>query len=157
MKVMDWKTYQTLFLSTLKISACTFGGGFVIIPLMRKKFVEQLGWIDEQEMLDFAAIAQSSPGAIAINASILVGYHVAGVVGALMTVLGTIIPPLVNAACIYNIPNSDLTKWPLIQQLNKSISNCFFSITGHGAHLLICFPNVTVQQGQKFESSKRRK
>ena len=95
MKVMDWKTYQTLFLSTLKISACTFGGGFVIIPLMRKKFVEQLGWIDEQEMLDFAAIAQSSPGAIAVNASILVGYHMAGVVGALMTVLGTIIPPLV--------------------------------------------------------------
>lgn len=92
---MDKKTCKTLFLSTLKISACTFGGGFVIIPLMRKKFVEQLGWIDEQEMLDLAAIAQSSPGAIAVNASILVGYHVAGVVGALMTVLGTIIPPLV--------------------------------------------------------------
>lgn len=95
MKVMDKKTCKTLFLSTLKISACTFGGGFVIIPLMRKKFVEQLGWIDEQEMLDLAAIAQSSPGAIAVNASILVGYHVAGVVGALMTVLGTVIPPLV--------------------------------------------------------------
>ena len=95
MKVMDKKTCKMLFLSTLKISACTFGGGFVIIPLMRKKFVEQLGWIDEQEMLDLAAIAQSSPGAIAVNASILVGYHVAGVVGALMTVLGTVIPPLV--------------------------------------------------------------
>ena len=95
MKVLDKKTCKTLFLSTLKISACTFGGGFVIIPLMRKKFVEQLGWIDEQEMLDLAAIAQSSPGAIAVNASILVGYHVAGVVGALMTVLGTVIPPLV--------------------------------------------------------------
>ena len=95
MKTVDKNTYKTLFLSTLKISACTFGGGFVIIPLMRKKFVEQLGWIDEQEMLDLTAIAQSSPGAIAVNASILVGYHVAGVVGALMTVLGTVIPPLV--------------------------------------------------------------
>ena len=95
MKVMDKNTYKTLFLSTLKISACTFGGGFVIIPLMKKKFVEQLGWIDEQEMLDLTAIAQSSPGAIAVNASILVGYHVAGVVGSLITVLGTVIPPLV--------------------------------------------------------------
>jgi chromate transporter len=84
-----------LFISTLKISAFTFGGGFVIVPLMRKRFVEELGWIDEQEMLDLTAIAQSSPGAIAVNASILVGYKVAGFGGALLTVLGTIIPPFV--------------------------------------------------------------
>ena len=94
MKKVDGKIYRTLFLSTLKLSACTFGGGFVIIPLMRKKFVEELGWIEEQEMLDLTAIAQSSPGAIAVNASILVGYHVAGAAGSLMTVLGTVLPPL---------------------------------------------------------------
>ena len=88
------KKYKELFFSTLKLSTCTFGGGFVIIPLMRKKFVEELGWIEEQEMLDLTAIAQSSPGAIAVNASILVGYHVAGITGALITVLGTILPPL---------------------------------------------------------------
>lgn len=86
--------YLKLFFSTLKLSACTFGGGFVIIPLMRKKFVEQLHWIEEQEMFDLTAIAQSSPGAIAVNASILVGYHVAGVLGALISVLGTVLPPL---------------------------------------------------------------
>lgn len=67
------KQYATLFLSTFQLSAFTFGGGFVIIPLIRKKFVEQLGWIGEEEMLDLAAIAQSSPGAIAVNISILVG------------------------------------------------------------------------------------
>ena len=78
--------YRTLFLSTLKLSAFTFGGGFVIIPLMRKRFVEQLHWIEEQEMLDLTAVAQSSPGAIAVNASILVGYHVAGVAGALLSI-----------------------------------------------------------------------
>ena len=92
--------YLTLFLATLQLSAITFGGGFVIIPLMRKKFVEKLGWIDEQEMLDFTAIAQSSPGAIAVNASILVGYRVAGVPGALLTVCGTILPPLVIISVI---------------------------------------------------------
>jgi len=89
------RKYGKLFLSTFKLSACTFGGGFVIIPLMKRKFVEELGWIEEQEMLDLAAIAQASPGAIAVNASILVGYHVAGVPGALLTVIGTVLPPLV--------------------------------------------------------------
>lgn len=92
--------YWKLFISTFKLSACTFGGGFVIIPLMRRRFVEELGWIEEQEMLDLTAIAQSSPGAIAVNASILVGYHVAGISGALLTVLGTVLPPLVIISII---------------------------------------------------------
>ncbi len=87
--------YWKLFISTFQLSACTFGGGFVIIPLMRKKFVDELHWIEEQEMLDLTAIAQSSPGAIAVNASILVGYRVGGPLGALITVLGTVLPPLV--------------------------------------------------------------
>lgn len=56
------KKYWTLFLSTFQLSAFTFGGGFVIIPLMRKKFVEKLKWIDEQEMLDLTAIASPRGG-----------------------------------------------------------------------------------------------
>lgn len=89
-----FKTYFTLFSSAFSLSAFTFGGGFVIIPLMRKKFVEKLGWIQEEEMMDFVAIAQSSPGSIAVNASLLVGYRIAGVSGALATVVGTVLPPL---------------------------------------------------------------
>ena len=99
-KVKNVNKYKQLFLSTFKLSACTFGGGFVIIPLMRKKFVEELGWIEEEEMFDLTAIAQSSPGAIAVNASILVGYHVAGFSGAMLTVLGTILPPLIIISII---------------------------------------------------------
>lgn len=87
--------YLKLFLSTFKLSACTFGGGYVIVPLMKKKFVDELHWIDESEMIDLIAIAQSSPGAIAVNASIIIGYQVAGVCGALITVLGTVLPPLI--------------------------------------------------------------
>lgn len=85
----------TLFLSMLKISACTFGGGFVIVTFMRRKFVEELHWIDETEMLDMIALAQSSPGAIAVNASILVGWKTGGLAGMIAAVLGTIIPPMV--------------------------------------------------------------
>lgn len=62
-----------LFWINLVLSACTFGGGFVIISMMRKKFVEELGWLEEEEMLDMAAIAQSAPGSLAVNASIVVG------------------------------------------------------------------------------------
>lgn len=87
--------YWTLFSSTFSLSAFTFGGGFVIVPLMKKKFVENLKWIDEEEMINMVAIAQSSPGAIAINASIIVGYRLAGVVGALIATIGTILPPLI--------------------------------------------------------------
>ena len=63
-----------LFLTTLYISAFTFGGGFVIVTFMKHKFVDELHWINEQEMLDFTALAQSCPGAIAVNAAILVGW-----------------------------------------------------------------------------------
>ncbi len=94
------KKFIKLFLSTFKLSACTFGGGFVIIPLLRQKFVDELKWIDEQEMMDLTAIAQSSPGAIAVNASIVVGYHVAGVPGAMISILGTVLPPLVIISVI---------------------------------------------------------
>lgn len=72
----------------------------MIIPLMRKKFVEEMKWIDDDEMLDLAAIAQSSPGAIAVNASILVGYKTGGVPGALISILGTIIPPFIIISVI---------------------------------------------------------
>ena len=78
----------------------SIGGGFVIIPLMRKRFVKELHWIEEEEMLDLTAIAQSSPGSIAVNASILVGYHVAGIRGALVTVVGAALPPLIIISII---------------------------------------------------------
>ncbi len=85
-----WK----LFFSTLYISAFTFGGGFVIITFMKKKFVDELHWINEEEMLDMTALAQSSPGAIAVNAAILVGWRVGGAIGMITAVIGTILPPM---------------------------------------------------------------
>ncbi|WP_410208051.1 chromate transporter [Fusobacterium sp.] len=90
----DRKLYTKIFLSTFFLSAFTFGGGYVIVPLMRKKFVNEYGWIDEQEMLDLIAIAQSSPGAIAINSSLIIGYKLGGMLGALVSLLGTVLPPL---------------------------------------------------------------
>ena len=90
----------TLFTSMLYISAFTFGVGFVIVTFMKKKFVDELHWINEDEMLDMTALAQSAPGAIAVNAAILVGRRVAGFTGMIMSVLGTIIPPITILAVI---------------------------------------------------------
>ena len=91
---------RQLFFATLYISACTFGGGFVIVTFMRRRFVEQLHWLDEREMLDFTALAQSAPGAIAVNAAVLVGWRVAGFCGMLAAALGTVLPPMVILSVI---------------------------------------------------------
>lgn len=86
---------KKLFISTLYLSAFTFGGGYVIVTLMKKTFVDQYHWIDEEEMLDLVAIAQSCPGAIAVNGAIVVGYKLAGLSGVVTSVLATVIPPFV--------------------------------------------------------------
>ena len=94
------KGLQKLFLSTLYLSAFTFGGGYVIVTLMKKKFVDEYHWIEENEMLDLVAIAQSSPGPIAVNGAIVVGYKLAGLIGVLVSIIGTIIPPFLVISVI---------------------------------------------------------
>ncbi len=89
-----------LFHSTFTLSAFTIGGGYVIVPLMRKLFVDKYQWIEEQEMLDLIAIGQAAPGVIAVNTSILVGYKIAGVIGSFATLLGTIMPPMISLTII---------------------------------------------------------
>ena len=96
----DKKLYLKLFLSTFYLSAFTFGGGYVIVSLMRKKFVDEYNWIDEDEMLDLVAIAQSAPGPIAVNGAIVVGYKMAGLLGIFISVLASIIRPLVILSVI---------------------------------------------------------
>lgn len=97
------KDLWILFKSMFILSACTFGGGFVIVSLMKKKFVDELGWLDEDEMLDVTAITQSSPGPLPVNASVIIGYRMHGIIGSLVAVLGTIIPPMViiSIICVF--------------------------------------------------------
>ena len=94
------KMLWTLFKSMFMLSACTFGGGFVIVSLMKKKFVEELGWLEEDEMLDITALTQSAPGPLPVNASVIIGYRMAGIVGSLVAILGTILPPMLIISLI---------------------------------------------------------
>lgn len=106
-----------LFISTLYLSAFTFGGGYVIVTLMKKKFVDQYHWIEEHEMLDLIAIAQSSPGAIAVNGAIVVGYKLSGIPGAAVAIIATIIPPFVIISLISLFYNAFRTNFIFSQVL----------------------------------------
>ena len=92
--------YWKLFQSTFLISAFTVGGGFVIIPLLRAKYVDEYGWLDDKETLNLVSIAQSMPGVVAVNAAIILGYRMAGLRGALTALAATILPPLVTLSVI---------------------------------------------------------
>lgn len=105
MQFKKLKLYFLLFKITFSISAFTFGGGYIAIPMIRKYFVNDLNMIDEQELLDMAAIAQSTPGAIAVNISVLVGYRIAGIKGAIISCMGTILPPLLILSIISSFYN----------------------------------------------------
>ncbi len=92
--------YWTLFKSTFLISAFTVGGGFVIIPLLRAKYVDEYGWLDDKETLNLVSIAQSMPGIVAVNSAIILGYRMAGIAGALTGVAATVLPPLITLSVI---------------------------------------------------------
>ncbi|VEF49257.1 chromate transporter [Bacillus freudenreichii] len=81
-----------LFWTFMKISPVTFGGGFVMMPLMKKEVVEKKKWIKDEEIVDSFALAQSAPGSVAVNSAAFVGYRIAGVKGALAATIGMMIP-----------------------------------------------------------------
>ena len=89
---MKFKTNLQLFLTMLKIGLFTFGGGYAMIALLENEFVTKRGWLEQEEFLDVAAIAESTPGPIAINSATYIGYKKAGILGSLVATLGMILP-----------------------------------------------------------------
>ena len=89
------KEYLSLFLTMLKIGLFTFGGGYAMIALLENEFVAKKKWIEKDEFLDMAAIAESTPGPIAINAATYIGFKNAGIVGSIIATLGICIPSFV--------------------------------------------------------------
>ena len=89
------KSYLSLFLTMLKIGLFTFGGGYAMIALLENEFVEKKKWLEKDEFLDVTAIAESTPGPIAINAATYMGYKNAGIIGSIMATLGICVPSFV--------------------------------------------------------------
>ena len=125
------KVLKKLFFSTLYLSTFTFGGGYVIVTLMKNKFVDELHWIDEEEMLDLVAIAQSSPGAIAVNGAIVVGYKLAGLPGVLLSILGAILPPMIILSAIsffYDAFRSNLIVGTMLKGMQSGVAAVIASV-----------------------------
>ena len=133
-----------LFWETLRISTFTIGGGFIIVAFLQERFVEELHWLTEDEMLNLVSIAQSSPGPVAINTSVLVGYKLAGLKGTFFSVLGTTLPPLIIITVI-----AYCYKWIADSQ---SLQAFFYGARYAEAALIL---NVTVTMfSTVFKSSK---
>lgn len=123
---------RKLFFETLYLSAFTFGGGYVIVSLLKKKFVDDLHWISEDEMLDLVAIAQSAPGPIAVNGAIVVGYKICGFPGILLSVLGAVIPPFVMLSVIslfYSAFRSNFMIHHMLSGMRCGVSAVIMSVT----------------------------
>ena len=91
----DWKKLWSLFCAFFKIGAFTFGGGYAMIPLIQKEAVENKGWVTDDDILEIIAIAESTPGPIAINSATFVGYRAAGVLGSAAATFGVVLPSFV--------------------------------------------------------------
>ncbi len=112
--------YWKLFSSTFLISAFTVGGGYVIIPLLKAKYVDEYGWINDKEALDMVAIAQSMPGIVAVNACIILGYRMAGLMGTITALLATTLPPLITIGIIARCYDTFASN-PIVQMALKGM------------------------------------
>ena len=97
------KDLLKIFLAFFKIGAFTFGGGYAMIPLIQKEAVENHKWVTDEDILDIVAIAESTPGPIAINAATFVGYQACGYAGAVAATVGVVLPSFVTIFVIFHV------------------------------------------------------
>ena len=109
-----------LFLTFLKIGALTFGGGYAMIPIIEEEVTKKRKWVTEMEILDIIAIAESTPGPIAVNAATYVGYKVGGVLGSIIATLGLAIPSFIIIFVI-SFFYKDFMQWQPIQAIFKGL------------------------------------
>ncbi len=137
-----------LFGVNLFISSFTFGGGYVVVPMIRKYFVTKRHLFSEEELVEMAAVAQSSPGAIAINLSSLAGYKVAGILGVCVSAIAAILPLLVILSIISN--------WYAVFASNEFVSALLRGMQAGVAALIIDFvidmTSMIVKQGSLFHT-----
>lgn len=110
-----------LYLTFLKIGSLTVGGGYAMLPMMQGELVSYRQWITDEELLDYYAVGQSTPGIIAINVATFVGYKQRGVVGGIIATLGIITPSIVVITTLAGLISS-IDEYPLVQKAMKGIN-----------------------------------
>lgn len=113
--------YLDLYITFAKIGSLTFGGGIAMLPMMQNELIEKKKWVTENEILDYYAIGQSTPGIIAVNVATFVGYKKAGILGGIVATLGVITPCVVLITILANLIDS-IDHYPNVQKALKGIN-----------------------------------
>ena len=156
------KTLIDLFFTFCRIGGLTFGGGYAMLPIIQKEIVEEKKWATEEEVLDYYAVGQCTPGIIAVNTATFIGYKVHGIIGAIVATLGVVFPSLIIitiiAALLKNFANYSILQHALsgirvvvialivsaILKLAKtSIKNSTTLIIAIIAFILVAFVNLS--------------
>ena len=116
-----------LFITFFKIGAFTFGGGYAMIPLIQHEVTEKNKWITDDDILEIVAIAESTPGPIAINSATFVGYRVCGVIGSIAATLGVVIPSFITMLCVFFLLNN-FQDLPAVQYAFLGIRACVLTL-----------------------------
>lgn len=115
------KQFLELYFAFVKIGAFTFGGGLAMMPIMQRELIEKRGWVSEEELIDYFAIGQSTPGIIAVNVATFVGYKKLGWLGGIIGTLGVVTPSLVIIMLLAGAISS-VDKYPLAQRALRGIN-----------------------------------
>lgn len=117
------KTLFDLFTAFFRVGILTFGGGYAMIPILEKEVVEKYHWSTENEMMDYYAVSQCTPGIISVNTATFIGYKVAGDIGGIVATLGVVFPSLIIISLIAGII-SNFADIPAVQHAFGGIRVC---------------------------------
>ncbi|MCR4735826.1 MAG: chromate transporter [Treponema sp.] len=110
-----------LYFVFAKIGSLTFGGGLAMMPMMQRELIQNRGWITEEDLIDYYAVGQSTPGIVAVNVSTFVGFRQCGIIGGIVATLGMVTPSLVIIMLLAKLINS-ISDYPIIQKALKGIN-----------------------------------
>lgn len=115
------KNLFNLYFSFAKIGTFTIGGGLAMMPMMQAELIEKRKWITDEELIDYYAVGQSTPGIVAVNVATFVGYKQMGIIGGIFATLGMVTPSLVIIMILASLINS-INDFPIIQKALKGIN-----------------------------------
>ena len=116
-----FKTLVTLYLTFCKVGVMTFGGGLAMMPMLQKELIEKRGWITDEDLIDYYAIGQSTPGIVAVNVSTFVGYKQAGIAGGIIGTAGIVTPSLIIIMVLANLISS-VNDYPWVQKALSGVN-----------------------------------
>lgn len=141
MFIKKLKDLFTIYFAFFKIGAFTFGGGLAMMPMLQKELIEKKQWLTEEELIDYYAVGQSTPGIIAVNVATFVGYKRAGILGGIFGTLGIISPSLIIIMILANLINS-ISDYPIVQ---KALTGINVAVAALLTSVIINFAKKTIK------------